>query len=121
MRPAYCSPRDPDLVVGSGFRARMLLDVARVLGTVRCSGVVVRTPRSLDVPSFTSLDAGVRELRPDFVLTNTRSVTPGVIADAVDRGLPVLAETPPPPIWTACGRCGRRSAPPDSSRWRSST
>ena len=92
----------------------MFLDVARVLGTVRCAGVVVRTPRSLDVPTFTSLDECLRELHPDFVLTTTpRSVTPGVIADAVDRGLPVLAETPPAPdldgvraLWSAVGASG---------------
>ena len=101
-------------LIGSGFRARMFLDVARGLGTVRCGGVVVRTPRRLDVPTFTSLDACLRELRPDFVLTATpRSVTPGVIADAVDRGLPVLAETPPAPdldglraLWSAVGASG---------------
>ena len=92
----------------------MFLDVARVLGTVRCAAVVVRTPRSLDVPTFTSLDDCLREQRPDFVLTTTpRSVTPGVIADAVDRGLPVLAETPPAPdldglraLWSAVGASG---------------
>ncbi len=92
----------------------MFLDVARALGTVRCSGVVVRTPRSLDVPAYTSLDDCLHELHPDFVLTTTpRSVTPGVIADAVDRGLPVLAETPPAPdldglraLWSAVGTSG---------------
>ena len=58
-------------MIGGGFRARMFLDVARELGTVRCAGVVVRTPRRLDVPTFTSLDACLREVRPDFVLTAT--------------------------------------------------
>ena len=102
------------VLVGTGFRAQMFLDVARALGTVRCAGAVVRTPRSLEVPTFASLDACVRELRPDFVLTTTpRSVTPGVIADAVDRGVPVLAETPPAPdldglraLWSAVGASG---------------
>jgi len=101
-------------LVGTGFRAQMFLDVARTLGTVRCAGAVVRTPRSLEVPTFASLDACVRELRPDFVLTTTpRSVTPGVIADAVERGVPVLAETPPAPdldglraLWSAVGASG---------------
>ena len=101
-------------LIGSGWRARMFLDVARELGTVRCGGVVVRTPRSLEVPTFTSLDACLREVRPDFVLTATPwSVTPGFIGEAVDRGVPVLAETPPAPdldglraLWSAVGASG---------------
>jgi predicted dehydrogenase len=101
-------------LIGSGWRARMFLNVARELGTIRCGGVVVRTPRHLDVPAFTSLDACLRKVRPDFVLTATpRSVTPGVIAEAVHRGIPVLAETPPAPdldglrgLWSAVGASG---------------
>ena len=58
-------------LIGSGWRAQMFLKVARELGTFRCAGVVVRTPRRLDVPTFTSLDACLREVRPDFVLTAT--------------------------------------------------
>jgi predicted dehydrogenase len=101
-------------LIGSGWRARMFLKVARELGTIRCGGVVVRTPRHLDVPAFTSLDACLREVRPDFVLTATpKPVTPGAIAEAVDRELPVLAETPPAPdidglraLWSAVGGSG---------------
>ena len=98
-------------LIGSGWRARMFLKVAGELGTIRCGGVVVRTRRRLEVPTFTSLDACLRELPVDFVLTATpRSVTPQVITDAVDRGLPVLAETPPAAdldglrtLWSAVG------------------
>jgi predicted dehydrogenase len=98
-------------LIGGGWRARMFLKVARELGTIRCGGVVVRTPRHLDVPTFTSLDACLRELPVDFVLTATpRRVTPDVIADVVDRELPVLAETPPAPdldglraLWSVVG------------------
>jgi predicted dehydrogenase len=101
-------------LIGSGWRARMFLKVARELGTIRCGGIVVRTPRRLDVPTFTSLDACLRELPVDFVLTATpKPVTPHVITDAVDRGLPVLAETPPAPdleglraLWSAVGDSG---------------
>ena len=101
-------------LIGSGWRARMFLKVARELGTIRCGGVVVRTPRRLDVPAFTSLDACLRELPVDFVLTVTpSSVTPQFIADVVDRGLPVLAETPPAPdldglraLWSVVGESG---------------
>jgi predicted dehydrogenase len=101
-------------LIGSGWRARMFLKVARELGTIRCEGVVVRTARHLDVPTFPSLEACLRQRRIDFVLTATpRSVTPHSIADAVDRGLPVLAETPPAPdlpglraLWSAVGDSG---------------
>jgi predicted dehydrogenase len=102
------------VLIGSGWRARMFLKVARELGTVRCGGAVVRTQRKFDVPAFTSMNDCLRELSPDFVLTATpSSVTPYVIADAVDRGLPVLAETPPAPdldglraLWSAVGDSG---------------
>ena len=98
-------------LIGSGFRAQAFLEVARELGTIRCVGAVVRTPRKLDVPAFTSLDACLREAQVDFVLTATpRSVTQAFIVDAVDRGLPVLAETPPAPdlpnlraLWSEVG------------------
>jgi predicted dehydrogenase len=101
-------------LIGSGFRAQTFLKVTRELGTVGCAGVVVRTPRPMDLPTFTSLDECVREVHPDFVLTATpRSVTPSVIADAADRGIPVLAETPPAPdldglraLWSAVGGSG---------------
>jgi predicted dehydrogenase len=101
-------------MIGGGWRARMFLKVARELGTICCGGVVVRTPRHLGVPAFTSLDGCLREVRPDFVLIATpRPVTPGAISAAVDRGLPVLAETPPAPdleglrtLWSAVGSSG---------------
>ncbi len=101
-------------IVGSGWRARMFLTVANRMESVSCGGVVVRTPRSLDVPVFTSLDECLREVRPAFVLTATPwPVTPGLIADLVGRGVPVLAETPPAPdhdglrsLWTSVGGSG---------------
>jgi predicted dehydrogenase len=101
-------------LIGSGFRARTFLQVAAELGTIRCGGVVVRTPRSLGVPMFTSLAACLGEVRVDFVLVATpRAVGPAFIAEAVDRGLPVLAETPPAPdleglraLWSAVGGSG---------------
>jgi predicted dehydrogenase len=101
-------------LIGSGFRAQAFLEVARGLGSVSCAGVVVRTPRQLDVPTFNSLDACLREVHVDFVLTATPwAVTPGFIIDAVNRGLPVLAETPPAPdldglraLWSAVGDSG---------------
>jgi predicted dehydrogenase len=101
-------------LIGGGWRARMFLKVARELGTISCGGVVVRTPHRLDVPAFASLDACLREVSVDFVLTATpRAITPHFIAEAVDRGLPVLAETPPAAdldglrgLWSAVGDSG---------------
>jgi predicted dehydrogenase len=101
-------------LIGGGFRAQMFLRVARELGSVPCAGVVVRTPRRMDVPAFTSLDECLHESRVDFVLIATPwRVTPHFIVDAVDRGLPVLAETPPAPdlgglrdLWSAVGGTG---------------
>jgi predicted dehydrogenase len=101
-------------LIGSGWRAQMLLKVTRELSTIRCAGVVVRTPRRLDVPTFPSLDVCLREVSVDFVLTATpRAVTPDFIVEAVDRGLPVLAETPPAAdlgrlrtLWSAVGESG---------------
>ena len=109
-------------LVGSGWRARMFLEVARELGTVRCGGVVVRTPRRLEVPTFTSLDACLRELRPDFVLTATPwSVTPASSPRPSSAGCRCWPRPRPPPTSTACGRSGRRSATPGWSRSPSST
>jgi predicted dehydrogenase len=101
-------------LIGSGWRARMFLKVAGELDTIRCGGVVLRTARRLDVPTYTSLDACLAELRVDFVLTATpRQVTPHFIVEAVDRGIPVLAETPPAAdlddlrtLWSAVGDSG---------------
>jgi predicted dehydrogenase len=101
-------------IIGGGWRAQMYVDVARALGTVRCAAVVTPRPRPLDLPVFASLDACLREVPVDFVLTATpRAVTPAVVAEAVDRGLPVLAETPPAPdleglrtMWAAVGGSG---------------
>ena len=96
MGPANVARVSTFAVVGSGWRAQMYLDVARRLGTVACAAVVSRRPQSLDVPVHPDLDTCLREVAVDFVLTCTpRDVTPGVVAEAVGRGVPVLAETPP--------------------------
>jgi hypothetical protein len=80
----------------------MFLKVARELGTVRCGGVVVQTPHRLDVPVFTSLDACLRELRIDFVLTATpRSVTPLLITDALTDVCRCWPRLHQPPILTS--------------------
>jgi predicted dehydrogenase len=97
-------------VVGAGWRAEMFWRLAAGLPDVECVGAVVRTPRDLPVPTFASLD----EIHPDFVVTAVPwDANPAVIIDAVGRGLPVLAETPPAPdaagladLWTRTGDTG---------------
>jgi predicted dehydrogenase len=97
-------------VVGAGWRAEMFWRLASALPDVDCLGAVVRTPRDLPVPTFASLD----EVRPDFVVTAVPwDTNPAVVEDAVRRGLPVLAETPPAPdadglraLWASAGGSG---------------
>ena len=97
-------------VVGAGWRAEMFWRLAAALPDVECVGAVVRTPRDLPVPVFSSLD----EIHPDFVVTAVPwPANPAVIIEAVQRGLPVLAETPPAPdrdgllaLWAKTGDTG---------------
>ncbi|AGL15985.1 oxidoreductase [Actinoplanes sp. N902-109] len=79
------------VVVGSGFRAAAYWRVAARLDDVSCLGAVVRSPRSLPVPTFRS----VAEARPDFVVTAVpKAVNADAVAHVVAMGLPVLTETP---------------------------
>jgi predicted dehydrogenase len=83
-------------VIGSGFRSAIYWEVAAGLDGIECVGVVTRRPRPLPVATYDSVDALLREHQVDFVVTSTpTSVTPGLIIDCVNRGIPVLAETPP--------------------------
>ncbi|MCO8274539.1 gfo/Idh/MocA family oxidoreductase [Actinoplanes sp. TRM 88003] len=101
-------------LVGFGFRAAAFYRVAQALPSVECVGAVVRKPRALPVTGFGDLRACVRETRPDFVVTAVpRAANPGVVVDAVELGLPVLAETPPAPdqdglrlLWEKVGSSG---------------
>ncbi|WP_127500809.1 Gfo/Idh/MocA family protein [Actinoplanes solisilvae] len=97
-------------VVGSGWRAEMFWRLAAGLPELECVGAVVRTPRDLPVPTFTSLDG----LHPDFLVTAVPwDANPAVITEAVERRIPVLAETPPAPgrdglleLWRRTGDTG---------------
>lgn len=101
-------------MIGSGFRAQLFQDVAERLDALDCVGTVVRTPRTLGVPSYADLDDCLAATSVDFVLIATPwSVTPALISRAVERGIPVLAETPPAPdldglrsLWSAVGGSG---------------
>ena len=98
-------------IVGSGWRAQMFWEIAARLPDVDCVGAVVRTPRTLAVPTFDSISQCLRTAVPDFVVTAVPwPATPALIVDLVERGMPVLAETPPAPdldglraLWTAVG------------------
>jgi predicted dehydrogenase len=97
-------------LVGFGFRARAFWRVAAGLPDLTCLGAVVRSPRELPVPRFGSID----DCRPDFLVTAVpRAANPAVLTAAVERGIPVLAETPPAPsvaelrrLWRTAGDSG---------------
>ncbi|GAA2587126.1 hypothetical protein GCM10010435_76700 [Winogradskya consettensis] len=98
------------VTVGAGWRSQMFWRIAEGLDGVDCVGAVVRTPRELPVPAYGSL----AEVDADFVVSAVSwEANPGVITEAVGRGLPVLAETPPAKdaaalreLWTAVGESG---------------
>ncbi|WP_249999870.1 Gfo/Idh/MocA family protein [Actinoplanes sp. M2I2] len=102
------------VLIGFGFRAAAFHRVSEALPGVRCVGAVVREPRrrALPVPAYGDLTECLRQARPDFVVTAVpRMATPGVVAEAVGLGLPVLAETPPAAdlaglraLWATAGR-----------------
>jgi predicted dehydrogenase len=101
-------------VVGAGWRAEMFWRIAAGVPGLACVGAVVRRPRDLPVPTFGSLAQCVAEAAPDFVVTAVPwQAGPALIVEAVERGLPVLAETPPAPdvaglreLWAAVGASG---------------
>nr|BFE71482.1 hypothetical protein GCM10020092_047830 [Actinoplanes digitatis] len=89
---------------------------------LECVGAVVRSPRDLPVPTYRSLAECVAGAAPDFVVTAVSwQAGPGLIVEAVERGLPVLAETPRRRTSPGCGSCGPPSARPGWCRWPSST
>lgn len=100
-------------IVGTGWRAEYFWRLAAALDGLDCVGVVSRRPRELPVPVYASLAECLRE-RPDFVVTAVPwAVTPGLIVELVERGVRVLAETPPAPdldglrrLWAAVGTSG---------------
>ncbi len=101
-------------VVGAGWRAEFFWRVAASLPTLDCVGAVVRTPRPLPVPAYGSAAECLDRARPDFVVTSVpREVTPAVVRELVEAGVPVLAETPPAPdadglraLWADVGASG---------------
>ncbi len=86
----------PFVLVGWGYRSRAWLEASRGIDGVPCAGVVVRTPRETPAPAYTSLGEALDATGARFVVSSVSwQSAPGVIADAVTRGVPVLTETPP--------------------------
>ena len=109
-------------VVGAGWRAELLLSVARALPEdLRAVGVVVRRPdvarrmaATWAVPAYADVDELFTAARPDFVISSvTGAANPSVVTALVRRGVPVLSETPPADdaddlraLWAAVGASG---------------
>ncbi|GLZ28488.1 hypothetical protein Lesp02_06780 [Lentzea sp. NBRC 105346] len=83
-------------IVGTGWRARFYLELARVLPSrFTVTGIVTRSPDRVanwDVPAFES----VSQLRDSaFVVTSVpRDVNPQIVSSLVAMDMPVLSETP---------------------------
>jgi predicted dehydrogenase len=100
-------------IVGTGWRAEFFWRLAAELDDLDCVGVVSRGRSGLPVPVFRTLDECLAA-KPEFVVTATPwAVTPGLVAELAERGVPVLAETPPAPdlaglreLWTKVGSTG---------------
>jgi predicted dehydrogenase len=83
------------------------------LDGLTCAGVVSRSPKTLPVPVYLSLDECLAT-KPDFVVTAVPwGVTPSLVGELVARGVPVLTETPPAPdldglraLWRQVGDSG---------------
>lgn len=101
-------------VVGAGWRAAAYWQLAARLDDVSCVGAVVRSARRLPVPAYRSVGECLARARPDFLVTALpAAVNPGVLIEAVRRGVPVLSETPPAPdvalsraLWAEVGASG---------------
>jgi predicted dehydrogenase len=110
-------------VVGSGWRTRFFLRLARLApANLTVTGVVTRTAErgaqieaEWEVPTFRTLPELAAATKSDFVVASVPwPVTPQATTEAVDLGLHVLAETPPAPdaaglqaLWDAVGASGR--------------
>jgi len=92
-------------IAGAGWRAAFYLRIAQALPQrFRVTGVLAANPERAaritadwGVPAHASLDALLAD-RPPFVVASVPpAVTPRLIRELADRGVPVLAETPPAP------------------------
>jgi hypothetical protein len=91
-------------IVGAGWRAEFYLRIAKARPDLFIvDGVVVRNPQKAKnieekwrIPVCRELDEMLSSCNPLFVVTSVpRTVNPGIIRQLVERGIPVLSETPP--------------------------
>ncbi|NHN30464.1 Gfo/Idh/MocA family protein [Paenibacillus agricola] len=94
------------IIGGAGFRAQYFLRIAQALPEqFRVSGMVVRDEakgqameEQWHVATYRELDQLLAKERPDFVVLSVKaSAAFDYMAQLTERGIPVLAETPPAP------------------------
>ncbi|MCR8631303.1 Gfo/Idh/MocA family protein [Paenibacillus radicis (ex Xue et al. 2023)] len=93
-------------IIGSGWRTDFYMRIMEALPEkFRVSGVVVRgveKGRAFEqrwgVPTFRTLEEMLSQTAPSFVVLSVPwAMTPDLIKEMADRGIPVLSETPPAP------------------------
>lgn len=104
-------------IIGGGWRTPFFLKLMEELpDRFRVAGMLVRDAakgaaitQRWGVPTFTHLDDLLRADKPSFVVTSVPwAINPGMIAECVERGLPVLSETPPAPTVEALNELYQR-------------
>ncbi|WP_182112736.1 MULTISPECIES: Gfo/Idh/MocA family protein [unclassified Actinotalea] len=127
IQPSAFDPGPPDhplrfALVGTGWRAEFFRRMAALLPErFTLVGAVSRTDergaeveRRWGVPTYRTVGGLLAAQRPELVVVSVPwAVTPGVVTDLVDAGVPVLAETPPAPdadglraLWSRVGGSG---------------
>jgi predicted dehydrogenase len=93
-------------IIGGGYRTWAYLQIARALpDRFQIGGMFVRDAakgQSLEaqwnVKTYRTLDELLHVSKPHFVVVSLpRSVTPVILRELAERGIPVLTETPPAP------------------------
>ncbi|MFC4242132.1 Gfo/Idh/MocA family protein [Gryllotalpicola reticulitermitis] len=93
-------------VIGTGWRADIFIRLAYLLpDRLTLTGVLAhsdasaeRVARDWDAPVARTLEELLSRERPDFVVIAVPwAVTPGLVRELVERGIRVVAETPPAP------------------------
>jgi predicted dehydrogenase len=109
-------------LIGNGWRSSVFLRVAYALPErFRVTGVLTRRAEAgeqiehdFGLPTFRTIDDLLAAERPDFVIVSVPwDVTPDMTRALVERGVPVLSETPPAPdldgmrsLWSDVGASG---------------
>ena len=93
-------------IIGSGWRSEFFLRIVRACPErFEVTGMVVRGEekglafeRQWGIKSFRTTDAMLEKTAPSFVVSSVSwDANPGVLKQLVERGMPVLSETPPAP------------------------